>query len=78
MKQRLCLARALIHDPSILILDEPMNGLDKHGVADIRELLMELKKQGKLILLASHNPADIELLCDEVYEMELGNIRNFS
>ena len=45
---------------------------------DIRELLMELKKQGKLILLASHNPADIELLCDEVYEMELGNIRNFS
>lgn len=59
-------------------IDEPMNGLDKHGVADIRELLMELKKQGKLILLASHNPADIELLCDEVYEMELGNIRNFS
>lgn len=59
-------------------MDEPMNGLDKHGVADIRELLMALKKQGKLILLASHNPADIELLCDEVYEMELGNIRNFS
>ena len=55
-----------------------MNGLDKHGEADIRELLRALKKQGKLILLASHNPADIELLCDEVYEMELGNIRNFS
>lgn len=60
-----------MEQPDILILDEPMNGLDKHGVTDIRELLMELKKQGKLILLASHNPADIELLCDEVYEMEL-------
>lgn len=78
MKQRLGLAQAMMENPDILILDEPMNGLDKHGVADIRELLMELKKQGKLILLVSHNPADIELLCDEVYEMELGNIRNFS
>ena len=78
MRQRLGIAQAIMERPDILILDEPMNGLDKHGVADIRELLMELKKQGKLILLASHNPADIELLCDEVYEMELGNIRNFS
>ena len=77
MRQRLGLAQAIMENPDILLLDEPMNGLDKHGVADIRELLMELKKQGKLILLASHNPADIELLCDEVYEMELGNIRNF-
>lgn len=78
MRQRLGIAQAIMEQPDILILDEPMNGLDKHGVADIRELLMELKKQGKLILLASHNPTDIELLCDEVYEMELGNIRNFS
>ena len=77
MKQRFGLAQAMMENPDILILDEPMNGLDKHGVADIRELLMELKKQGKLILLVSHNPADIELLCDEVYEMELGNIRKF-
>ena len=77
MKQRLGLAQAMMENPDILILDEPMNGLDKHCVADIRELLMELKKQGKLILLVSHNPADIELLCDEVYEMELGNIRKF-
>lgn len=77
MKQRLGLAQAMMENPDILILDEPMNGLDIHGVADIRELLMELKKQGKLILLVSHNPADIELLCDEVYEMELGNIRKF-
>ena len=77
IKQRLGLAQAMMQNPDILILDEPMNGLDKHGVADIRELLMELKKQGKLILLVSHNPADIELLCDEVYEMELGNIRKF-
>ena len=77
MKQRFGLAQAMMENPDILILDEPMNGLDKHGVADIRELLMELKKQGKLILLVSHNPADIQLLCDEVYEMELGNIRKF-
>ena len=56
-------------------LDEPFNGLDKHGVSDIRALLLELKKQGKTILLASHNSEDIRILCDQVFEMDGGRIR---
>ena len=49
-----------------------MNGLDKHGVEDIRQILLELREQGKLILLASHNSEDISQLCQEVYEMDAG------
>ena len=63
-----------MEDPPILILDEPMNGLDKNGVAEIRELLLKMKNENKLIILASHNREDIEVLCDEVYEMEGGVI----
>ena len=58
--------------PDILILDEPMNGLDKNGVQEMRELFLQMKSEGKLILLTSHNREDIEVLCDEVYEMEDG------
>lgn len=72
MRQRLGIAQAIMEDPEILILDEPMNGLDKHGVEDIRKILLELKEQGKLILLASHNSEDISQLCQEVYEMDAG------
>ncbi len=75
MRQRFALAQAIMEDPKILILDEPMNGLDKNGVKEIRELLLEMKKQNKLILLASHNREDIQVLCDEVYEMEDGKLR---
>ncbi|MBQ3515401.1 MAG: multidrug ABC transporter ATP-binding protein, partial [Lachnospiraceae bacterium] len=57
---------------NILILDEPMNGLDKNGVADMRKLFLELKEMGKTIVLASHNKEDIDVLCDNVYEMEMG------
>ena len=64
MRQRLGIAQAIMENPHILILDEPMNGLDKRGVEDIRKILMDLKKKGKLILLASHNPLDIDILCD--------------
>ena len=60
--------------PDILILDEPMNGLDNTGVQDIRGLLLELKAQGKTILLASHNREDISVLCDTVHEMDKGVI----
>ena len=52
-----------------------MNGLDKNGVKEIRELLLKMKEENKLILLASHNREDIQVLCDEVYEMEGGVIR---
>ena len=72
MRQRLGIAQAIMEDPEILILDEQMNGLDNAGVQDIRALLLELKAQGKTILLASHNHEDIAALCDTVHEMDGG------
>ena len=72
MRQRLGIAQAIMEDPEILILAEPMNGLDNAGVQDIRALLLELKAQGKTILLASHNHEDIAALCDTVHEMDGG------
>ncbi len=76
MRQRLGIAQAIMENPDTLILDEPMNGLDKKGVEDMRLLFSELKEQGKTILIASHNKEDIEILCDEVYEMENGRLEN--
>lgn len=72
MKQRLGLAQAIMEDPEILILDEPMNGLDKDGVKDMRQYLLDLKEKGKTILIASHSAEDIEVLCDTVCEMDKG------
>lgn len=72
MRQRLGLAQAIMENPDILILDEPMNGLDKEGVADMRKYLLELKENGKTILIASHSSEDIEILCDTVCEMDKG------
>ena len=63
-----------MENPDILILDEPMNGLDNQGVEDVREILLNLKKEGKSIILASHNKEDIKVLCDEVYEMDHGKL----
>lgn len=74
MRQRLGIAQTLLDDPSLLILDEPMNGLDKNGVKDIRQLLLDLKARGKTILLASHFAQDIDELCDTVHEMDQGVI----
>ena len=74
MRQRLGLAQAIMEDPELLILDEPMNGLDKNGVKDIRSLLLDLRAQGKTILLASHFAQDIDELCDTVHEMDQGII----
>lgn len=74
MRQRLGLAQAIMDDPDLLILDEPMNGLDKNGVADIRELLLQFKRAGKTILIASHNPDDVRILCDTIHEMDAGVI----
>lgn len=74
MRQRLGLAQAIMENPDILILDEPMNGLDKDGVKDMRQYLLELKEQGKTILIASHSAEDIDVLCDTVYEMENGTL----
>ncbi|MEG2575465.1 MAG: ATP-binding cassette domain-containing protein [Christensenella sp.] len=72
MRQRLGIAQAIMEDPALLILDEPLNGLDKQGVQDMRTLIKGLRDKGKTILLASHNAADIEELCDTVCEMDAG------
>lgn len=74
MRQRLAIAQATMEDQDIIILDEPMNGLDNHGVQEVREYLLQLKKQGKTILIASHNREDIDVLCDKVYEMDNGRV----
>lgn len=75
MRQRLGIAQALMERPGLLILDEPMNGLDNHGVEKIRDMLMDLRDRGITILLASHNREDMEYLCDEEYEMDRGVLR---
>lgn len=72
MRQRLGIAQAIMEDPSLLILDEPMNGLDKNGVAEMRSLFQSLATDGRTILLASHNIQDIDALCDTVCEMDAG------
>lgn len=74
MRQRLGLAQAIMENPDLLILDEPMNGLDKDGVSDMRKYLLNLKEQSKTILIASHSAEDIEVLCDTVCEMDKGNL----
>lgn len=76
MRQRLGLAQAIMENPDLLILDEPMNGLDKEGVEDMRKYLLDLKEQGKTILIASHSAEDIDVLCDTVYEMDKGKLQN--
>lgn len=75
MRQRLGIAQALMENPETLILDEPMNGLDNECVELVRDILAQLKKQGKTILLVSHNAEDIMVLCDEIYEMDKGKLK---
>ena len=72
MRQRLGIAQAIMEDPSLIILDEPMNGLDKEGVEEMRVLFSNLRGEGKTILLASHSTEDVDLLCDAVYELDNG------
>lgn len=72
MRQRLGIAQALMENPDILILDEPMNALDNNGVEEMRTVLLKMKEQGKLIIIASHVRDDIDILCDEVYGIDAG------
>ena len=72
MRQRLGIAQAIMEKPELLILDEPMNGMDNQGAEDIRFLLLELKNAGTTILLASHSREDVNILCDTVHEMDRG------
>mgnify|MGYP005845294097 CR=1 FL=1 len=75
MTQRAGIAAAIVHDPDLLILDEPMSGLDPVGRRMVFELMNELREQGKTILFCSHILSDVERLCDEVYIMHQGRIR---
>ena len=74
MRQRLGLAQAIMEDPSVLVLDEPFNGLDKEGVVEMRQYLLQLKDAGKAVMDCSHSYEDIAVLCDRVYEMEHGKL----
>ena len=74
MQQRLGLARVLIHDPKVLILDEPASGLDPRARIEIRELLRELKRMGKTIMISSHILSELEEICDQVGIIEHGKL----
>lgn len=74
MKQRLAIAQAIMESPDIIMLDEPTNGIDENGLVVIRNIILEEKKRGALILLASHNKDDISLLSDEVIELANGRV----
>ena len=74
MRQRLGIAQAIMENPELLILDEPMNGLDNQGVEDMRGLFAELRERGRTILLASHSNEDIRALCDTVCELDHGRV----
>ena len=74
MMQRIGLAQALLHDPELLVLDEPMSGLDPIGRKEVRDLLIEQRERGKTLLFTSHILSDVELLCDRVVIMQQGEI----
>lgn len=75
MKQRLGIAQAIMEDQQLLILDEPMNALDKDVVEEMRKLFLSFKASGKTMLIVSHNEGDISTLCDEVYEFDGARIK---
>ena len=75
MKQRLGIAQAIMEDQQLLILDEPMNALDKDAVEEMRRLFRSFKASGKTMLIVSHNEGDISTLCDEVYEFDGAKIK---
>ena len=74
MKQKLAIASVLMENPDIMIFDEPFNGIDNKSVEKIRKILLEEKQRGKTILIATHIKEDIDLLCDAIYELDLGEI----
>lgn len=74
MKQRLCLARTLAHDPQVLILDEPASGLDPRARIEMRELLRELKNMGKTIFFSSHILSEVADICTSIAILEAGNL----
>jgi ABC-2 type transport system ATP-binding protein len=75
MLQRVGLAQAIVHDPSVVILDEPMSGLDPVGRREVRDIILELKREGKTVLFSTHILADAEMLCDRVGVIVGGKLR---
>lgn len=75
MKQKVAIAMAIMEDPKILILDEPLNAVDDSSVKKIRQIILEYKQKDRIVLIASHYKDDIDYLCDEVYEMKDGEIQ---
>lgn len=67
MKQKISIAQAIMENQAVLILDEPFNGLDFSSVEIVRDILLDLKKQGKTIILTSHNKEDLDILCDQIF-----------
>lgn len=76
MKQKLGIAQVLMENPDIMIFDEPFNGLEEESVKKIRKLLLDEKKKGKLIIIATHIKEDINELCDIIYRVDNGKIIN--
>lgn len=74
MKQKANIAQAIMEKPKLLLLDEPMNSLDENSVKSIRSLILNLKKNNVTIVITSHNPEDIEILCDEIYSIKNGKL----
>lgn len=75
MKQKLGIIQAVMENPELLVLDEAFNALDENSVLKVRELLLKYKKEGKLVVIKSHNKEDIELLCDKVFQLVDGEIK---
>lgn len=76
MKQKLGLCMAFMEDPELILLDEPMNALDEKAVNDLKDLILKKEKEGKLIIIASHDLEDLEELTDEIIEMQNGEVVN--
>jgi ABC-2 type transport system ATP-binding protein len=74
MRQRLGIVQAIMENPKVLILDEPFNGLDVDGVEQVRKILKDMRSEDRIIFLSSHIREDIEILCDEVFSMEKGEL----
>ncbi|MDA1477974.1 ATP-binding cassette domain-containing protein [Bacillus sp. CLL-3-40] len=72
MKQKLAIAQAIMESPDLMLLDEPMNGLDEEAVKNVYGIIREQNQRGATILLTSHHKEDIEALCDEVYKVNSG------
>ena len=77
MKQRLGIASALLHDPKLVILDEPTTGLDPRGMIEIREIIKTLKNEGKTILMSSHLLAEVQEVCDKIAIIDKGKLVRF-